>query len=86
LHLLALPLDHRQHLRQSVFVFAEKVGSDDGSTPTDASHAVDKHIGLSPGPLNKLEALIEELVDRVLLMVFGRQKEVEGHILSAVSD
>jgi hypothetical protein len=83
-YLAAFPLHDMEHLLQGILELLDEVGRHDGHTPTDARHAVHQHVGLLAGSLDEVVGLSEVTLDGVLLVVFGRQVEVERDGLLAV--
>ena len=65
-------------------MFFKKIGHDDGDTSTNASHAMNKDIGIFPSLLNEIEGGIEMLIEFIVFVILSWNVEVEVDVLFLV--
>jgi hypothetical protein len=86
MYLVPLAMDHAQDMLESILVFFEQIGYNDGDAAADAHHAVYEHICFFSGFLNEVECGGKMLAKIVILVVLGGNPKIVRDVFLGVSD
>ena len=83
-YLSSTAMHHADNLFESVLVFFKQIGDDNCYAPAHSCHTVHQNIGLFSSFFYEIECLLEEYVEKVLLVIVCRDVKVVGDVLFGV--